>query len=161
MKQLFIFILLCCFCGLSAATGDYTYRRNIPYRAVPSGDAYTDSVCRLDVAVPKGVTHAPVVVWFHGGGLTGGSRELPEPLLNGKLVVVGVEYRLSPKATIQEILDDAAAAVAWAMDSVEYYGGSKEKIYLSGHSAGGYLIDMVGLDKSLLAKYGKNPDTIA
>ena len=107
MKQLFIFILLCCFCGLSAATGDYTYRRNIPYRAVPSGDAYTDSVCRLDVAVPKGVTHAPVVVWFHGGGLTGGSRELPEPLLNGKLVVVGVEYRLSPKATIQEILDDA------------------------------------------------------
>ena len=93
--------------------------------------------------------------------MTGGSREIPEPLLKDGLIIVGVEYRLSPKATTPEMLDDAAASVAWAMDNISRYGGSADKIYLSGHSAGGYLIDMVGLDKSLLAKYGKDAEKLS
>ena len=97
---------------------------------------------------------APVVVWFHGGGLTGGKREIPEALLKEGLIVVGVEYRLSPKVTIPEIIDDATLAVSWTFDHISQYGGSTQKIYLSGHSAGGYLIDLVGLNKSLLKKYG-------
>lgn len=160
MKRICLLTLLCCLSSLGLWAADYRFERNIPYRT-ESLDAYADSMCRLDVAYPSDVKDAPVVVWFHGGGLTGGSREIPEPLLQKNLIVVGVEYRLSPKATTPEMLDDAAAAVAWTMEHIARYGGSTEKIYLSGHSAGGYLIDMVGLDKRLLAKYGKDADRIA
>lgn len=162
MRRMVIFIVLCCLYGLSLyAEGGYAYIRDISYRQPSPEDAYADSLCRLDVACPKGVSDAPVIVWFHGGGLTGGSKEIPEPLLTGDVVVVGVGYRMYPHVTIREILDDAAAAVSWVLDSIAGFGGSTDKVYLSGHSAGGYLIDMLGLDKKLLAKYGKDADKLA
>lgn len=60
-----------------------------------------------------------------------------------------------------EIVDDAAAAVAWVFDNIGKYGGDTSSIYIAGHSAGGYLVDMVGLDKKLLARYGKDADKLA
>lgn len=51
------------------ATG-YTYERNVPYRE-NAGDEYISKMCRLDIAYQPDVQNAPVVVWFHGGGLTG------------------------------------------------------------------------------------------
>ena len=59
---------------------------------------------------------------------------------------------------VSQILDDAAASVAWVMENIEKYGGSKAKIYLAGHSAGGYIVAMLGLDKQYLAKYDIDPD---
>lgn len=159
MKRIVVFIILSCLCTWQAIAADYRYERNIAYRQ--ANDAYADSMCRLDIAYPANAKEAPVVVWFHGGGLTGGKREIPEALLKEGLIVVGVEYRLSPKATIPEIIDDATQAVSWTFDHIAQYGGSTQKIYLSGHSAGGYLIDLVGLNKSLLKKYGKDADQIA
>ena len=41
------------------------------------------------------------------------------------------------------------------------YGGDPERLFVSGHSAGGFLTSMVGLDKSRLAGYGKDADSIA
>ncbi len=161
MKRNVLACLLCFLTILAVGATDYRYDKNIHYRPAPSSNTYTDSMCVVDIAYPADAKNAPVVVWFHGGGLTAGHRELPTELQKNGLVVVGVEYRLSPKATTDEMLDDAAAAVAWTFDNIEKFGGSKEKIYLSGHSAGGYLIDMVGLDKSLLAKYGKDADNVA
>ena len=139
------------------ATG-YTYERNVPYRE-NTGDEYISKMCRLDIAYQPDVQNAPVVVWFHGGGLTGGSREVPSGLLTDGMIVVGVEYRLSPHVETMEIVDDAA--VAWVFDNIGKYGGDTSSIYIAGHSAGGYLVDMVGLDKKLLARYGKDADKLA
>ena len=86
---------------------------------------------------------------------------LPEGLMNSGLGIIGVNYRLLPKSTIQETIDDAAAAVAWAFHEVAARGGSPDKIFVGGHSAGGYLTDMVVLDKSWLEKYGVDADRIA
>ena len=98
------------------ATG-YTSERNFPYRE-NAGDEYISKMCRLDIAYQPDVQNAPVVVWFHGGGLTGGSREVPSGLLTDGMIVVGVEYRLSPHVETMEIVDDAAAAVAWVFDNI-------------------------------------------
>lgn len=139
---------------------DYRFDRGIPYRA--SDDPYVRQMCLLDVACPvRPERSVPVIVWFHGGGLTGGRREIPEPLLQSGCVVVGVEYRLSPRASVPEIIDDAAAAVAWVFDHAAEFGGDPAKIYIAGHSAGGYLVDMVGLDKTNLARYGHDADALA
>ena len=98
---------------------------------------------------------------FMAAVLTRGSRGIPSGLLTDGMVVVGVEYRLSPHVKTMEIVDDAAAAVAWVFDNIGKYGGDTSSIYIAGHSAGGYLVDMVGLDKKLLARYGKDADKLA
>ena len=137
----------------------YQQVNDIPYTA--SADAYAQERCKLDVYYPTNQKDAPVVVWFHGGGIEGGSKHIDEQLKNSGLVVVAANYRLLPKAPIDDILDDAAAAVAWTYKNIEKYGGSHRKIFVAGHSAGGYLLDMIGLDKKWLAKYGVDADSLA
>ncbi len=126
-----------------------------------SSDAYAQERCKLDVYYPTNLKDAPVVVWFHGGGIEGGNKHIDQELKNSGLVVVAANYRLLPKANIDDILDDAAAAVAWTYKNIEKYGGSHRKIFVAGHSAGGYLLDMIGLNKKWLAKYGVDADSLA
>lgn len=145
----FIAIVFCTISGALAQT-QYKIERDINYR---SDDDYSTTQCRLDIATPKKAMGNHVIVWFHGGGLTGGKRQLPDRLMSGGAVVVGVGYRLSPKVSVNQIIDDAACAVAWVVRNIEKYGGDPSKIYIAGHSAGGYLVSMVGLDKSRLACY--------
>ena len=94
-------------------------------------------------------------------GIEGGNKHIDPQLKNSGLVVVAANYRLLPKAKIDDILDDAAAAVAWTYNNIGKYGGSKRKIFVAGHSAGGYLLDIIGLDKRWLAKYGVDADSLA
>ncbi|RYD50074.1 MAG: alpha/beta hydrolase, partial [Verrucomicrobiaceae bacterium] len=115
----------------------------------------------LDLYCPTGVKGFPTVVFYHGGGLTGGKREIPEALKNRGWAVVGVSYRLSPKATHPAYIEDAAAALAWTFKNIESYGGDPSKIFVTGISAGGYLTSMIGLDKSYLASHGIDANRIA
>ena len=135
---------------------DYSFVRDISYRQ--GADC---AKCLLDVAHCVGATDRPVIVWFHGGGLVGGHRDMPREFLERDYVVVDVQYRLYPEVEVREIIADAAAAVAWVCRNITDYGGDPSRIYLAGHSAGGYLVDMVGLDKSWLAPYGIDPDRFA
>lgn len=138
---------------------EYSIAENIPYS--PSDNEYAKERCRLDVYYSEEFKDKPVVVWFHGGGLTGGEKFIPQELQNDSLVVVAVNYRLLPKANIEECIDDAAASVAWTFKNISDYGGSPDKIFVAGHSAGGYLLSMIGLDKKWLAKYDIDADSIA
>ena len=51
--------------SLSAFARNYEYDKEILYKGKP--DAYTEKMCRLDVAYEKGAEGRPVIVWFHGG----------------------------------------------------------------------------------------------
>ena len=51
--------------------------------------------------------------------------------------------------------------MAWTYKNIEKYNGCKRKIFVVGHSAGGYLLDIIGLDKKWLAKYGVDADSLA
>ncbi|MCM1110343.1 MAG: alpha/beta hydrolase [Clostridium sp.] len=141
--------------ALAATAADYETTTAIRYS--DHGDR-----CLLDIHHPADRSASlPVVVWFHGGGLMAGEREIPARLREAGYVVVGPGYRLLPQVGVDECIDDAAAAVAWVIDSIAAYGGDPSRIYLTGHSAGGYLTSMVGLDRSRLEPYGKSPDSIA
>lgn len=141
----------------------YQLVENISYREGigPAVDAYAQERCVLDVYYPENTTDFPTVVWFHGGGITGGEKFIPDELEEKGLAVVAVNYRLSPKAKAPAYIDDAAAAIAWAFKHIVDYGGDPSKIIISGHSAGGYLVAMAGLDKSWLQKYGEDADKVA
>ena len=155
----FISILLTLFITASVYAQDYRTESDIAYR--DKGNEYALERCKVDLYYPTKKTDFSTVVWFHGGGLTGGSRFIPEELKNSGLAIVAVNYRLLPKASLSDCIDDAAAAVAWAFKNIEKYGGSTKKIFVSGHSAGGYLTNMIGLDKKWLAHYGIDADSIA
>ena len=130
---------------------EYKFSREINYR---TDDEYATKMCRVDIAAPEGAKDAPVIVWFHGGGLTGGKKQIPQAILKDGCVVVGVGYRFSPNVKVTQIVDDAACAVAWVFNNIEKWGGNPESIYIAGHSAGGYLVTMVGLEKARLEHYG-------
>jgi acetyl esterase/lipase len=133
----------------------------IQYRPTTDESDTAAERCRLDLHVPVDATNFPTVVWFHGGGLTKGEREVPKALRERGFAVVGAGYRLSPSVKAATCIDDAAAAVAWTFRSIPGYGGALDRIYVSGHSAGGYLAAMVGLDKRWLATHGIDADHLA
>lgn len=141
----------------------YVLKENIPYRTSEEEkrDDYLAERCKLDLYYPETTDDYTTVVWFHGGGITGGNKHIPEKLMEKGIAVVAVNYRLSPKVKCPVYIDDAAAAVAWAFRYIAEFGGDPDKIVVSGHSAGGYLTSMVGLDKSYLANYGVDADKIA
>ena len=146
---------------LSATMARAQYQQVNDISYTTSSDAYARERCKLDVYYPTELKDAPVVVWFHGGGIEGGNKHIDAQLRNSGLVVVAANYRLLPKAPIDSILDDAAAAVAWTYKNIGKYNGCRRKIFVAGHSAGGYLLDMIGLDKRWLAKYGIDADSLA
>jgi acetyl esterase/lipase len=149
--------------GAFAQKTDYETKQNIQYYSAPvnRSDSYINERCVLDIYYPKNTKGFSTIIWFHGGGLTGGSKEIPEALKNKGFAIIGVNYRLSPKAKTVNCIEDAAAAVAWAFNNIANYGGDPSLIFVSGHSAGGYLGMMIGLDKKWLQKEGIDANKIA
>lgn len=160
MRKYLSFILL--LIGLTLqAQETYKTVKDISYILAGETDGYRKERCKLDVYYPVGKKGFPTIVWFHGGGLEGGGKHVPEMFMNQGFAVVAVNYRLSPKAQNPAYTEDAAAAVAWAYKHIVEYGGSPRRVFVTGHSAGGYLTLMVGLDKSYLQEYGVDADSIA
>ena len=157
MKKLLSTLMLCLMVTTLSAQS-YKQVNDIGY--TNKKDSYSKERLKLDIYYPEGKNDCPVVVWFHGGGLEGGNKEIPNKLKNKGIVVVGANYRLLPKVTVKETLDDAAEAVAWVFNNISQYGGDKKKIIVSGHSAGGYLSMMLCLNKAWLDVYGINADDV-
>ena len=153
--------MICCAVLQVKAQGSYGWEKDIPYYPVSvKQDAYAAAQCRLDVYYPKDQKNTTAIIWFHGGGLKAGKKEIPAALMNKGYIIVGVGYRFSPKVTAPQYIEDAAAAVAWAFEHIEQYGGRRSRIILSGHSAGGYLDLMLGLDKKYLQRYRIDADSL-
>ena len=141
----------------------YQIKENIHYYSdsVNKSDNYINERCVLDIYYPKNVKNYSTIVWFHGGGLTSYHKEIPEKLKEKGVAIIGVNYRLHPKVEAPKYIEDAAAAVSWAFNNIEKYGGNKSLIFVSGHSAGGYLTSMIGLDKSYLNAHNIDANNIA
>jgi len=139
----------------------YKTETDIFYREGDDLTDYMNERCRLDIYYPANKDSFATVVWFHGGGITGGEKFIPEEWTKKGIAVVAANYRLSPKVKCPQYIEDAAAAVAWVFHHIAAYGGSVDKIVVSGHSAGGYLASMVGLDKHYLQAFNIDADKIA
>ncbi|MDX9880729.1 MAG: alpha/beta hydrolase [Prolixibacteraceae bacterium] len=163
-----LFLLILFFGIISVASSQqpstsYKLIENLSYSEIFEGEktGYMLERCKLDIYYPENKKDYATVVWFHGGGLTGGTKYIADELKNKGIAVVAVNYRLYPKVKCPAYIEDAAASVAWVFRNITKYGGSRAKIFVSGHSAGGYLTSMIGLDKSYLARYGIDADSIA
>lgn len=155
--------LLCIteYCSYAAVNDEgYRHLKDVSYVLENETDQYRIDRCKLDIYYPENVDKFATLVWFHGGGLEGGSKTLRDEFRNRGFAVVDVNYRLFPKAKCPAYIDDAALAVAWVFNHIEEYGGTPDQIYIGGHSAGGYLTLMVALAKNYLGQYGVDADRI-
>ncbi|MDK2970618.1 MAG: hypothetical protein PWP23_373 [Candidatus Sumerlaeota bacterium] len=167
VRESWVLFLLACIplllTPLAAEESTYTMMKDIPYREEADGDL-TEAMrerCRLDLYCPAGRQGFATVVWFHGGGLRSGEKEVPGQLRGQEFAVAAVNYRLFPASKTADAIDDAAAATAWVMREIESHGGDPGRVFVAGYSAGGYLAALIALDESHLRNRGAEANRLA
>ncbi|MDW8141535.1 MAG: alpha/beta hydrolase, partial [Candidatus Bipolaricaulota bacterium] len=149
-------------CALSALLGggmgaaqEFQVYTNIAYYDGPEADAVKH---RLDLFVPQDAKEAPVMLFVHGGGWTSGDKNLygflGRTFAQQGILTAVMNYRLSPQVQHPAHIEDVARAFAWVHRNIARYGGSAQKIFVMGHSAGGHLIALLALDEKYLRAHG-------
>jgi acetyl esterase len=98
----------------------------------------------LRVYRPEGDGPLPTTVFYHGGGFVLGTLDSADDLCRsiaertGSLVV-SADYRRAPEEPFPAAVEDAVAALQWAGDHADGFGGDPESLSVAGTSAGGCL----------------------
>jgi acetyl esterase len=93
---------------------------------------------------------APCLVFFHGGGWVIGDLDTHDVVCRtladeGELIVIAVDYRLSPEHKFPAAVDDAIAATAWISGNARGLGVDPARLSVGGDSAGGNLAAVVAI----------------
>ncbi|KAJ5256877.1 hypothetical protein N7478_012981 [Penicillium angulare] len=108
----------------------------------------------MDLYLPKNTINAPVLLWFHGGGLLQGCRDMIAPHMKNAVQTYGfacisADYRLAPQVEISEILEDVIDCVIFIRTRLSDCLGQgvvdASRLAISGSSAGGYLALLAAL----------------
>lgn len=101
---------------------------------------------RLDF-FPADQPDAPVFVFIHGGYWQASDKESHSFLAEGPLArgfaVALIEYTRAPEATMDQIVAEIDRAMGWLHAHVAELGGDPQRLFVSGHSAGGHLTAMM------------------
>ena len=135
------------------------YRKRLARPDVQGIDITTTPIRQYDKLVDAGDRHIPVrlyqrdddrtepracLIYIHGGGFMGGDIPFKENnnryiAEQGDIVVISVEYRLTPETAWPGQIEDCMAVVNWAYDNAVRLGIDAQKIAVAGDSAGGTL----------------------
>src|SRR4051812_36483633 len=83
---------------------------------------------------------APALVFFHGGGWVIGNLDSHDVVCRtlaheGELIVISVDYRLSPEHKFPAAVEDAIAATDWIASNASQLGIDAAKLMVGGDSA--------------------------
>ncbi|MBI1355091.1 MAG: alpha/beta hydrolase fold domain-containing protein [Acidobacteria bacterium] len=151
-------------------SADWTAHLNNEYRITPdvvysTANGYD---AELDLYLPRqGDGPWPTLIYIHGGGWVGGSKEgstlMLMPYLQMGMAVVNVEYRLARFSLAPAAVADCRCALRWIYANAKQYGFDTSKLVVTGNSAGGHLALTTGtMPKSAGFDYectAGNPDT--
>ncbi|MDE0237821.1 MAG: alpha/beta hydrolase [bacterium] len=121
--------------------------------AVVRSDHVVDAVNGVVVRVhrPRGIEGAvPCVYSIHGGGYIRGTYDMDDAKFDRwcptyGVVGVSVEYRLAPETPYPGPLEDCYAGLKWTFDNADEIGIDRDKIGITGVSAGGGLCAALAL----------------
>ena len=119
-------------------------RRNLPAQLDKAyGDGPTET---LDI-FPAGRPDAPIYLFIHGGYWQSLDKAdfsyVAQGMVEHGVTSVVINYGLAPDFGMDEIVRQNRAAIAWTWRNAESFGGDPNRLYVSGHSAGGHLAAML------------------
>jgi acetyl esterase/lipase len=146
----------------------YTASSNSPQRnmldiyKVPEA-VVVSSVERGDHPTPER-NLSSVLLFVHGGGLMIGDKS-DVAMLGHKFAALGFttvipNHSVSPDVSHPAHIKDIASAFGWVHNNIENYGGDPNRIFVAGHSSGGYLAMLLATDPQYLATFGLSPQNI-
>lgn len=121
---------------------------------------------KLDVFLPddESLTGLPVLLFLHGGAWRHGFKEwmgfMAPRFLNLPAIFVSANHRLAPETKYPKPLEDCFDALAWIHRSIAALGGDPNRIFVGGHSSGGYYAAMMALRPDYLVARGLPSDVI-
>lgn len=148
-------------CTVYSRMAPQSYPTSFFYGSIPES-GISEDILYLNVVTPARHKHErlPVLVWFHGGGLSAGSNSYDSyntaPLPNHGLVVVTVQHRLGaigymahPELTAESPNHasgnygnlDLVAALQWVQRNIAAFGGDPRCVTIIGHSGGGIKVN--------------------
>jgi len=103
----------------------------------------------LHIYKPKNLQlNAPIVIYYHGGGFN--FPYMPDSHINARkyanafnAVVVGVDYRVTPKYSFPIPINDCYNTFKWVVENAKRLGGNSQKVVVIGESAGGNISAVV------------------
>jgi acetyl esterase/lipase len=106
---------------------------------IPSSSSVPGSF-NISIYKPSSPSPYPTIINFHGGGFIFGSSKLDArwaaKVVEAKIAVVSVNYRLAPEYPYPTPVDDCEDAVHWFQKHAKEYGLDASKVVLTGFSAG-------------------------
>ena len=129
------------------------------HRDVEYGHA-GDATLLLDVSVPQGTGPFPVAILIHGGGWNSGDKSGSNNpgngaditpwfgLLNDRFTWFSINYRLAPQNRWPACFEDVQTAIRWVKAHATQFKGDPKRIALFGHSAGGHLAFLAGVEQT-------------
>lgn len=120
-------------------------RATLPVRADQVYDPMSGQT--LNVFEARGSrSPSPVLIYLHGGYWMALGKASTDCIALGftphGVAVVNVDYSLMPAVRMDELVRQCRAAVAWTVANAAGFGGDPNRVWVSGHSAGGHLAMM-------------------
>lgn len=116
--------------------------------------------CQLDVAYgpsedeildifPSAEAKAPGVIYVHGGAWTrwhkGHNSYQARSFVAAGATFVSVNFALVPKVTLDELIRQNQAAVAWVYDHANDFGVDQNRLFIAGHSSGAHVVGLLAV----------------
>ena len=105
---------------------------------------------KLDVYIPEGAKHAPILFMVHGGGWMLGDKGNSGVVANKvkhwlprAYIVVSPNYRMARPPNPLEQTEDVGRALAFVQANAASWGGDGSRIVLMGHSSGAHLVTLL------------------
>lgn len=94
---------------------------------------------------------SPCLVFFHGGGWVIGNLDSHDVVCRtladeGQLIVISVDYRLSPEHRFPAAVEDAIASTKWIFSNAKSLNIDASQLFVGGDSAGGNLAAVVAIN---------------
>jgi acetyl esterase/lipase len=102
----------------------------------------------------------PVLIFVYGGNWNSGNKEIynyvGRNFARHNMVVVLPDYTKSPQVSYKEMTTQIATSINWVKEHIADYGGDPDRIYVTGHSAGGHLVALATMNP----EYGVPKDAV-